>query len=464
MKRNERPTLKIAAAGFGLALVFAACSAPPSDDSNASPDGDREMAAGCEAYADYGDLTGKTVSVYTAIAPPEDEAHIASYAPFEKCTGAKVEYEGSTEFTTQLPVRLQAGSAPDIAYFGQPGLIKQTVEDYPDLVVPAPQGVQDNVSEYYSEDWANYSSVDDVLYGTPVGASAKSLVWYSPAAFEENGYEIPKTWDEMLTLTDKISTDHGSDITKPWCAGIGSGDATGWPATDWVEDVVLRTAGPEAYDKWVTGELPFNSPEVTEAMDTVGEILKNPDYVNGGYGGVKSIATTEFAEAGFPILDGDCFLHRQASFYQANWATAKDDVVVAEDGDVFAFYLPAVEADQIRLIGGGDFAIAFAERPEVQALQTYLSSPEWVNEMAKATPSGWASSHSGLDVENLKSPIDKLAVELLADESAEFRFDGSDLMPAAVGTGTFWTELVSWFANDKPTADVLDSITESWPN
>lgn len=464
MKRIKRQAVTVAAASFGFALVLSACSAPPSDDPSATPDGDREIAEGCEAYADYGDLSGKTVTVYTAIAAPEDEPHMASYEPFEKCTGAKVEYEGSTEFTTQLPVRLQAGNAPDIAYFGQPGLIEQAVKDYPDLVVPAPQGVQDNVAEFYTEDWANYASVDGTLYGTPVGASAKSLVWYSPKAFQDNGYEIPKTWDELMNLTKQIADDHGDDIVKPWCVGIGAGEATGWPATDWVEDAVLRTAGPEAYDKWVDGELAFNSPEVTEAMDTIAEIVKNPDYVNGGFGDVSTIATTEFSEAGFPILDGDCFLHRQASFYQANWASAKDDVVVAEDGDVFAFYLPAMEEDQIRLIGGGDFAVAFAERPEVQALQTYLSSPEWVNAMAKAAPSGWASSHSGLDVANLASPIDKLAVELLADESAEFRFDGSDLMPSSVGTGTFWTELVSWFANDKPTDAVLDAITDSWPN
>lgn len=138
-------------------------------------------------------------------------------------------------------------------------------------------------------------------------------------------------------------------------------------------------------------------------------------------------------------------------------------MVVAEDGDVFAFYLPAQNEDELLLTGGGDFAVAFAERPEVQALQAYLSSPEWANAMAQAAPAGWASSHSGLDTANLASPVDQLAVELLADENAVFRFDGSDLMPAAVGTGTFWTEMVNWIASDKPDADVLRAIAASWP-
>ena len=171
----------------------------------------------------------------------------------------------------------------------------------------------------------------------------KSFVWYSPTAFEEKGYEIPKTWDDLLALSDKIAADDPDG--KPWCAGIESGDATGWPATDWVEDVMLRTAGPEVYDKWVAHEIPFNDPAVATALAEVGKILKNDKYVNGGQGDVKTIASTSFQDAGLPLLDnGGCYLHRQASFYAANFP---EGTKVAEDGDVWAFYLPAKdETDQ----------------------------------------------------------------------------------------------------------------------
>ena len=124
---------------------------------------------------------------------------------------------------------------------------------------------------------------------------------------------------------------------KPWCAGIGSGEATGWPATDWLEDVMLRTAGPDVYDQWVNHEIPFDDPAVAEALDTVGNILKNDDYVNGGFGDFRTIASTEFTDGGLPILDGQCAMHRQASFYAANWPEGTD---VSENGDAFAFYLP----------------------------------------------------------------------------------------------------------------------------
>ena len=170
---------------------------------------------------------------------------------------------------------------------------------------------------------------------------------------------------------------------KPWCAGIESGDATGWPATDWLEDVMLRTAGPEKYDQWVNHDIPFNDPSVVTALDEVGKILKDPARVNGGYGDVKSIATTSFQEGGYPIIDGKCGLHRQASFYANQWASLDESLKVGEDGDVFAFYLPSNTADSKPLLGGGEFLTAFNDKPETQAVQLYLMSPTWNNEKAK---------------------------------------------------------------------------------
>ena len=109
-------------------------------------------------------------------------------------------------------------------------------------------------------DWKQYGTVDGKFYAAPLGANVKSFVWYSPQAFKDKGYEVPKTWAELLALSDKIAADNPGDEVKPWCAGIESGDATGWPATDWIEDVMLRTAGPETYDKWVNARDPVQRP------------------------------------------------------------------------------------------------------------------------------------------------------------------------------------------------------------
>ena len=451
----------LATASVGALLAMTACSSgTPATTATSGAKTD------CAAYSAYGDLKGKKISVYTSIASDaEAQPHIDSFKPFEECTGAEVDYEGSREFETQLPVRVKAGNAPDIAYLPQPGLLNTLVANNPGKIVAVGDAAAKNLDAYYNKAWRAYGTVDSTLYAVPVGANAKSFVWYSPTKFKEKGYQIPTTWDELIALSDKIAADTaGEQGTKPWCAGFDSGTATGWPGTDWVEDMMLRTGTGEDYDAWVSHKIPFNDPKVIAAIDMAGSILKNDKYVNGGLGGVRDIATTPFTDAGFPILDGQCYLHRQASFYQANWTTAKPDVKVAEDGDVFAFYLPGKTADAKPVLGGGEFAAAFRDAPEVKAFQAYLTSPEWSNNKAKATPNGgWLSANSELDPANLTKPIDRLSFELLTDEKALFRFDGSDLMPGAVGAGTFWKGMTDWVALDKSPTDVADAIEVSWP-
>ncbi len=452
----------VAAASATALLAMAACStgAAPADSTS---DGAAEE---CAAYAQYGDLKGKTISVFTSIASDsEAKPHTDSYKPFEKCTGATIKYEGSRDFEAQLPVRLKAGNAPDIAYLPQPGLLKTLVTDYPGKVFPAGELATKNIDTYYDPAWKTYGSVDGKLYAVPVGANVKSFVWYSPKMFAEKGYAVPKTWDELIALSDKIAADNAGTDVKPWCAGIESGGATGWPATDWVEDVMLRVNGTDVYDQWVAHTVAFNDPKVVAAIDKAGSILKNEKYVNGGFGNVKTIATTSFTEAGNPLdpVDGaevQCYLHRQASFYQANWPKGTD---VSEEGDAWAFYFPSMSADSKPVLGGGEFAAAFSDKPEVQAFQAFLASPEWSNAKADATPNGgWLSANKKLDPNKLVKPIDKLSYTILTDPKATFRFDGSDLMPGAVGAGSFWTGMTDWI-NGKSTQEVADAIEKSWP-
>lgn len=459
MHSNTRRRIGAVAGGLGLALALVACMpADEGDGGEGGEDGGGEVAEGCEAYEQYGDLAGTEVSIYTSIVEPESVDQEESYVKFEECTGADIKYEGSREFEAQLLVRIQAGNAPDIAYIPQPGLLQTIVRDNPDAMVPAPDETEANVDEYFAESWKEYGTVDGEFYAAPLGANMKSFVWYSPSMFAEAGYEIPQTWDDMIALSDQIVADGAT----PWCAGIESGDATGWPATDFVEDVVLRSAGEDVYDQWVAHEIPFNDPQIVAALDEVASILKNPDYVNAGFGDVTTIATTPWTDGGFPILDGTCWMHRAANFYQNQWPEGTE---VGEDGDVFAFYLPPMTEGSQPVLGGGEFVAAFADRPEVAAFQTFLSSPEWANEKAIATEAGgWVSANSGLDVNNLATDFDKLSSTILASPDAVIRFDASDLMPGAVGAGTFWTEMVNFFALDKSSQEVADAIEASWPS
>jgi alpha-glucoside transport system substrate-binding protein len=411
----------------------------------------------CSDFSRYGDLEGTEISVYTAITEPESAGHIAAFAPFEECTGAAVDYEGDRDFESQLQSRLQAGGAPDVAYISQPGLIRTIVEGY-DAALPVTPGAEALVDEHFTATWKAFGTIDDTFYGVPLGASVKSFVWYSPTMFDDGGYEVPTTLDELTTLTEEIAAAHPD--TKPWCAGIESGASTGWPATDWLEDMVLRTSGPAVYDQWVAHEISFDHPEIVAALDAVGEILKNPDHVNGGLGDVRSIATTSFGEAGEPILDGTCWMMRQATFYQAYWG---DDVLVAEDGDVDAFVLPGEGPEGPPMVVGADFAVAFSDRPEVQALQEYLASPEWVDAKVQASGPGWVSAHQGLDPDDLASGLDRRAFDILTDPDADLHFDGSDAMPVDVGSSAFWAAMTDWVVLDVSSPDALAQVEEAWP-
>jgi alpha-glucoside transport system substrate-binding protein len=452
-------TRRCAAALFVGALTVAGLAACGSDDDDNGGEAAATSAASgdCGAYADFGKFDGKTVSVYSSIRDIEATRFEESFKDFEKCTGIDIKWEGTGEFEAQLRVRVEGGNAPDIATIPQPGLLADLVSQG---AVKAPtQAVMDEAKQRFTADWLKYGSVDGKLYAPPLGANVKSFVWYSPYVFKANGWTVPKTWDDLLKLSDTIA----AKGAKPWCAGIASGDATGWPATDWLEDLMLRTAGPDVYDQWTTHDIPFNDPKVATALDEVGKVLRNDKYVNGGYGDVKSIATTTFQEAGLPILKGECALHRQASFYANQWP--KDKAVVTVDPNekksVFAFYFPGNDPAKRPVLGGGEFVAQFNDKPEVEAVQKLFLSDLWVNK--KAGIGDWISANNTLDVANVKNPIDKLSVQILQDKAAVFRFDGSDLMPGAVGAGSFWKQMTNWIANNQSTEKTLTNIENSWP-
>ena len=315
-------------------------------------------------------------------------------------------------------------------------------------------------AENFDPYWTELVTFDGEILGVPNSSNSKSFVWYSPGAFADGGYEVPETWEEMIALSDQIVADNPDGTIKPWCAGIGSGEATGWPVTDWVEDVMLREQGPEYYDEWVAHTVPFNAPESLEVWDKVGTILRNPDYVNGGFGDVQTIASTTFQDGGLPILDGTCYMYRMASFYAANWPAG---TVVGEDGDVYAFYLPPNEgSDEKPVLVGSEWWTAFDDRPEVNAFATYTQTADYANARALAGV-GFVNANLNLDLENVSSPISKLAGEQFQDPEAVIRFDGADLMVGEVGSGSFWSEATAWIAEGKDTQAVLDAVEASWP-
>lgn len=401
---------------------------------------------------DVGEADG-VVTIIGTIADTEAELLEKSWADWEKANDIDIQYESTKEFEAQIGSLAQGGNPPDLAIFPQPGLLGDLASR--GYMQPAPDGVAKNVEDGWSKDWAAYGTVDGTLYGAPLMASVKGFIWYSPKTFADNGWQIPQTWDELMTLTKTIA-DSGK---TPWCAGFGSDAATGWPGTDWIEDLVLRQSGPETYDKWVAHEIPFNDPAIKKAFDAVGGILLNPDYVNAGFGDVTTINSTPFGDPATALVDGDCILHHQASFYEGFITDAGG--TVAEDGDIWAFITPGEEAGANAVTGGGEIVGAFSNDADTVKVQEYLSSADWAN--SRVSLGGVISANKGLDPANASSAILEQAISTLQDPNTTFRFDASDLMPGAVGAGTFWTGMVDWI-NGTSTDDVLSSIEASWPS
>ena len=391
---------------------------------------------------------GKTVSIFSPNDDPKDIAAFGvSWAPFEKCTGIKLKWEGSKGFEADVKTRLAGGNAPAIIDFPQPGLLGTQAKA--GKLVALPADIKADLDKNFLGGWTDYGTVDGKLYGAAFQSNFKSFVWYNPKAFAAKGYTVPKTLGELTTLSDKIVADGGT----PWCVGIESGAATGWVITDWTEDMMLRTTTPANYDAWVNHKIPFNSPIVKTALDAAGAIIKNEKYV----GNVKAIATTRFQDGGLPIETGKCYMHRQANFYKSFWAK---DTVFGDAGTISAFYLPMAKAtDPKAMLGGGDILSATNNKPETIDSLRFLTSVVFANAAAKNA--GKFSPRKDYDTTLLPDKFDQVFANI--GKSADvFRFDASDLMPGAVGAGSFWKEGTNWITGQS-TDDTLNAIEKSWP-
>jgi alpha-glucoside transport system substrate-binding protein len=276
-------------------------------------------------------------------------------------------------------------------------------------------------------------------------------VWYPKKAFDDAGYKVPTTWEELQALQDQIVADGDT----PWCVGIESGAATGWPATDWTEEMMLRTTSLENYDKWVKGELKFDSPEVKKAIETFAKIWNDPKMV---YGGTAKIVSTAFGDAPAPMFENPpkCWLHKQGNFIMAFFPQGTKPLV-----DYDTFYLPGIDPQYgSPFLVAGDLMTAFADRPETCAVMQYFSTAESVRGWLAS--GGALSAHNDSTVDMYGDPVEKKIAEMVKKATA-FRFDGSDLMPGQVGAGSFWKGMTDYFSGAADLDTVLKEIDASWP-
>jgi len=286
----------------------------------------------------------------------------------------------------------------------------------------------------------------EALYGFFYKVDVKSLVWYSPEAFDEAGYDIPETMEDLLALSQQIVDDGGT----PWCIGLGSGAATGWPATDWVEDIMLRTQTPEVYDGWVSNEIPFNDPRIVNAIETFGTFARNEQWVRGGS---SAVAATDFRDSpgGLFTFPPQCYMHHQASFIPTFFP---------EGADSDFFYFPAFAGEDLGnpVLGAGTLMAITDDAPVAHAfiewLQTPIAHEVWMAQSGFLTPFN-AVNTDLFGSDDLRNMNDILL------NATTFRFDASDLMPGEIGAGVFWSGMVD-FVGGADAQSVADSIQARW--
>ncbi|MDO9418271.1 ABC transporter substrate-binding protein [Pararhizobium sp.] len=387
----------------------------------------------------------------------DDEPLIQSVlAYFTDATGISVKYSSSENYEQQIVIDTQAGSPADVSILPQPGLIANLASK--GYLTPLGDDTKKWLLDNYAagQSWVDLSTYKDKdgkdeLFAFPYKIDVKSLVWYVPENFEDAGYEVPKTMEELKALTDKIVADGGT----PWCIGLGSGGATGWPATDWVEDILLRQQPVEVYDKWVKNEIPFSDPAIVSAIDEFGWFAKNDKFVTGG---AAAVAATDFRDSprGLFVSPPKCYLHHQASFIPSFFPAG---TVVGADADFF--YMPPY-ADKPDLgnpvLGAGTLAMITRDTPAARTFIEFLKTPIaheiWMAQASFLTPLKSANQEAYAN-----APMKKQGGILI--NATTFRFDGSDLMPGKIGAGAFWTAMID-YVGGKSSADVTASVQKSW--
>jgi alpha-glucoside transport system substrate-binding protein len=377
----------------------------------------------------------------------ELDAFKKTIEPFEEQTGIDVIIdEVGRDLPTVLPVRVAAGNPPDLAALPNPGQMQEFARQGALVALDDLANLADHPAAF-----VDLGTAEGHVYGIFIGADLKSLVWYNPKAFAVNGYEVPTSWPGLIALSDQIVADGG----VPWAIGLESGAASGWPGTDWIEDIMLRTAGPDLYDKWVNHEIPWTHPAVKKAWEYFGQIVNEPGYV---YGGPVGALTINFGDSPAVLFDDPpgAYLHRQATFIQSFILGSDPDLVPVEDYDVFTFP-PISPVFGNPLLGSGDLIGVFNDSPEAKALADYLASAQaqeiWCGTLGKL------GINVNVDPSVYPDPITARAAGMLA-EAEIFRFDGSDLMPAAVGSGTFWSGVLDYISGI-PLDTVLEAIEAS---
>lgn len=390
-------------------------------------------------------LEDSTVTVFGPYVGADADHFAEVIADFERSTGIDVAYTGSVDFVSDLRQRAAGNQRPDVAMVPQPGVVDSLVDK--GVLEPLEIDTARAVGDAFG-DTALETTSWDLRYAVPYRSNVKSLVWYRPGVFAENGWEVPQTLDELNSLVDDIGA---GDTIAPWCFSVFAGSSTGWPATDWIEDLVLRRAGVDVYEQWAQSELSWKSPEIRDAFEEFRELVVDDEQ---SAGGLRAVLQTEVSSAASPLFTDTpgCAMYKQASFAR-DWFPA--GTTIGPDADADYFVLPSEAADETNIVTAGDVAVAFADRPNVNRFMAFIASAE--GGRAWAENGGFLSGRIDVDLDDYYNDVDAGVAALLRTDTTT-RFDASDTLPADVGSDLLWSQITDWLNGSLTLDDLLASL------
>lgn len=387
-----------------------------------------------------GGKLGGSVTVIGTWSGSEQDAFLAMVKPFEDQTGVKVNYTGTRDLSAVLTTGVASGVLPDLAGLPDPGSMQQYVQA--GKLQPLDSVL--DISTYKNETAPALTALGTVngkTYGVFIKSAVKGLIWYNPKIHDFSS-SPPATWSDLQNAISQ----YGSLAQAPWCLGVESGAASGWPATDWLEDLVLREAGPDVYNNWAAGKVQWTDPAIKQAWQDFGKVVAQ------SYGGANTILTTNFANAGDPLFasgkPGCLFLH-QASFITGLGAfkslKAGTDYNFFPFPDINSQYSGAVE-------GAGDLFGMFHNTPQAAALIKYLVTAPAQDIWVKI---GGALS-ANKNATDYPDDISKRSAQMLVNAKS-FVFDASDLMPPAMQSA-FYAGLLKYIKDPSTLDSVLNDL------
>jgi multiple sugar transport system substrate-binding protein len=402
---SRRSLLKGVGATAGLAAlpgVLAACGGDDNGGSSSTP------AAG-------GTPEKKAVGTVTFGSNASDAVPKASYekvfADFKTTTGGDVKVNTVDHNTFQEQINSYLQGKPDDAFTWFAGYRMQFF---------AQKGLATDISDVWEKVGGNYS---DALKKASTGLDGKQYfvpfyyypwaLFYRKSVFEKNGYEVPKTLDDLKTLAGQMQ--------KDGLAPIGFADKDGWPAMGTFDILNLRINGYDFHVNLMAGKESWQDPKVATVFNTWKELL--PFHQDGALG-----RTWQEAAQGLSSKKSGMYLLGMFVGQQFEGA-AHDDL------DFFAF--PEVDSnvgmDTLDAPIDG-FMISKDPKNEdgAKALMQYLASAKAQQIYLGSDPNNIATAKDA-DTSSY-TELQKKAVELVSNASNITQFMDRDTRPDFAST------------------------------